>query len=1782
SAEDRNTLPTNIHDAYPLSQIQTGMLVEMLASSGRRSYHNINSFRIPDSKPFSADALRDAIRVVVGRHDILRTSMHLTGYGQPLQLVHSAVELPLTVHDLRGLDAGQVELATAEFADQQRADVFVPAVAPLVRANVHLESDDAWRLTFTQSHAITEGWSYNSMLMEILEAYRALRDGEELPAYEAPAARYADFIAAELASLESEEDRAYWLGVTDHHTPLTVPGTWGDRENPAERYRLPVPFTDLADDLRALAAQAGASLKTVLLAAHLKVMSALTTEDAFQTGLICHGRLEAPGAEKVLGMHLNTVPVPAVAGSAPTWVQLVEQTYAREIEIWGHRRYPLPAIQRDATSSQRLVSIMFEFIDFHHVDTEKIDARATLIEGTTEFELHVSGTAEAVNIIGATDTVSHANAELLAGMYRYVLEAMAADPQGDATGGALPPQTAERLIQAWNPAIGEPENVCVHEAFEARAAETPDAVAVVCEDSELTYRQVNERANRIAHHLISLGARPDSLVGVCLERGPELVPALLGVLKAGAAYLPLDPANPADRLGYILEDAAAELVITQSDLDSIPAGFPGTAILIDAHGDVIGGRPATNPGLGVTPDHLVYAIYTSGSTGRPKGVMLPHGALSNLVGSFAHLTGTWLATTSVSFDISNLELHLPLTTGGRVILAIREQIADPVALDHLVTTHRISHVQATPSGWRLLLAGGYHHPETTALVGGEELPASLAAELRPHTAQLLNVYGPTEATVWASSWSVPADPSPVLLGDPLANYSLHVLDRTGRPTPPGVPGELHIGGAGLARGYLGRPELTAERFIPDPYGTAGTRLYRTGDLARRNPDGSLEYLGRIDTQVKIRGYRIELGEIQAQLRGIPGLRDAVVIAREDIPGDKTLAAYLVVEDGVTVDPIALHAQLATTLPDYMVPSAFVVIDRIPLSISGKLDTRALPAPDRDAFSAGERVAPSTPAEQAMATAWADILGLDYERISVTDSFFDLGGDSIRAVRLAGALSEHGYQLEIRDIFVHRTIANLAANAVTGDDVRRFAAVEPFALIGEADRAALPEDVVDAYPLSQVQTGMLVEMLASGERGTYVNINSFRVPDGREFSLDALEAALRIVVQRHDILRTSMHLDGYGQPLQLVHASVELPVAVHDLRHLDPTQQREAEYAWAREERAGLLDMSIAPTLRVNVHLESDAAWRLTLTQSHAITEGWSLNALTMELLDVYRAIRDGHEQPAFEELTVRYADFIAAELSSLDSAEDQAFWKDITDQHAPLTLPDAWGSTSGQAEPLHAQAEFADLADRLRALATTAGASLKTVLLAAHLKVMSALTTETAFHTGLVTHGRLEAPGAERVLGMHLNTLPIAFRTGHSRTWLDLVRDTYTTETGIWGHRRHPLPAIQRTAGADRLITVLFDYLDFHHVDTDKIDTTGTIGGAVNEFALNTIAQNGHIHLTATTRTLTPENAAQLAAMYRTVLEAMATDPHGDATTSPLPAGEQAHLLATGTATQQPVPALAIDQFETQATTTPDATAIIFGEQTTTYRQLDDRANQIAHQLKTLGVTGPVGIHLERSTDLIAALLATWKSGAPYLPLDPKLPAERLTHILTDTNAKIVLTTTELAPTLPDTGAHLVLLDRMSTQPVTAPARAIHPLDTAYIIYTSGSTGTPKGVMAHHQGLANYLAFTTTTYATTPGGAPLFSPITFDLGIPNIFTPLVTGQPVHLLPHNLDTADLGATLAAGAPYSFIKLTPAHLELLTHQLTTDQAANLAGQIIAAGDTFTTDLANRWYQLTGHTG
>ncbi|MFC1444081.1 amino acid adenylation domain-containing protein [Streptacidiphilus sp. N1-10] len=1772
SEQDRALLPEGVTDAYPLAQVQLGMVVEMLANDGRNVYHNSTCFRILDDRPLEPAALQTAVDTVIARHEILRTSFALEGYSVPLQLVHAAesVRSVAGARDLAGLGAEETEQSLRAFMAEERSRLFDLDRPPLIRFTGHACDAGSWWLTLTECHAVLEGWSHHSVLMELVAVYRAVRDGLPVEQPEPAQVRYADFVAAELVSLESEQDRGYWQGKLGDHPVFELPAGWGDdpAQTPPGLHRAWVPYHDLEPRLRALASRAEVPVKSVLHAAHLKVMSQLTQEESFCTGLVTNARPEAVGAERVHGVYLNPLPFAFTRG-ARTWRELVRQVFDQEIEVWPHRRFPLGAMQREFSPAQRLVNVRFSYQNFRQVDQEIVDYAATIDDSPTEFPLGVSTRAGFMVITANRHVIGRAGVDRLGAMYRSVLEAMAEDVEGDATAVFLPGGERERVLSGWNESGVVVPETSVMELVGRWVVESPSVVAVECAGEAVTFAELDVAASRLAHRLVAAGVGRGSCVAVLLDRSVDLVVALLGVWRAGAGFVPMDPVLPGARVAGMVADAHVSVAVTS---EQHADRFDCTTVLVE---EDLSRFPDTAPVVELDLDAVAYTVFTSGSTGRPKGVQVSHRSLANhidwavreLVGSGS---GGAPVFSSVAFDLVVPNVWAPLAAGQRTWLWDGELTGLGAELS---AAGPFAFMKLTP-GHLEVLSGQLSDAEIGTLaprvvVAGEALPGALVERWRQilGSGAVLNEYGPTEATVGTCVFPLTEPVEGVVpIGRPLPNMTMRVLDAGLRPVPVGVAGELYVGGTGVAQGYAFRPAATAEKFLPDLYGAPGARMYRTGDLARWRSDGVVEFLGRIDDQVKIRGYRVELGEVRAALVAHPAVSDAAVI----VTLDQRLIGYVV----GTADGLA--EWLGATLPHYMVPSAFVSLAALPLTANGKLDRAALPDPD--STGADSYVAPRNATEAQIAAVWERVLGL--ERVGVEDNFFDLGGHSIKAIALVGALRAEGFQVGVGDVFQNRTVAALAATLGTGD-VETVSTVAPFSLLTVEDRAALPEGLTDALPLAQVQLGMLVEMLAGDGQNKYHNTSTFRIKDGRPFDADALRRAGQHVVKHHEMLRASFALEGYSVPLQLIHATADIPVAVHDLRGQNAEQQAVARRAHVAAERSELFDLSEAPLLRISALIEDDEAWWLSVSVCHPITEGWSHRSLLSEIVEGYLRIRGGGPLPTVEIPAVRYADFVAAELASLDSAEDRAYWSELLAGHARFELPAGWGDEGSERRAVTVRVPLTDLTASLQEVASRTGTSLKAVLHAAHLKVMSQLTREDSFCTGLVCSGRPEIVGAERVYGMYLNTVPFPYDRG-ARTWRELIRQVFDQEGTLWPHRRFPMPVMQREFGdGTRLLDVRFSYLDLQdaQAESEIVEADSGLGEGATEFGLAVAARGSGLLLTADPQVLCRAGVDRLGAMYRSVLEAMAGDVEGDATAVFLPGGERERVLSDWNESGLLVPETSVmELIDRRIVESPSVVAVASAAGTVTFAELDVRASRLAHRLVAAGV-GPgssVAVLLDRSVDLVVALLGVWRAGAGFVPMDPVLPGARVAGMVADARVSVAVTSAQYADRFACTA--VLVEEDLSRFPVTAPVVLVDLDAVAYTVFTSGSTGRPKGVQVSHRSLANHIDWAVRELVGAgSGGAPVFSSVAFDLVVPNVWAPLAAGQRAWLWDGEL--TGLGAELAAAGPFAFMKLTPGHLEVLSGQLSDAEIGALAPRVVVAGEALPGALVERWRQTLG---
>ncbi|HET9899274.1 MAG TPA: amino acid adenylation domain-containing protein [Streptosporangiaceae bacterium] len=1826
-ARQEHGIPRTPRDkALPLSFGQRGLWILDQLKPGAVDYLMAVPLRI--SGELDPAALRRALDAVVVRHEILRTRFTEAG-GEPVQVVDPPGGMKLTEVDLRGLAREQADRRLAGLTADDGLTPFDLAAEHPVRALLAHLSDTEHVLLLTLHHIASDGWSESVLLADLDACYAAEVSGDTARLAPLPC-QYADFAAWQRDEYQGAgfgKQLAYWRDKLAGLTPLDLPsdrprGPVRDAAGAVETFTVPAGLTSA---LTGIGRRYGATPFMVFLAVFQTLLCRYTGQHDIAVGTPVAGRDHAD-LQGLIGLFLTMVTLRTDLSGDPAFTEALARVRESALDAYAHQQVPFERVidevaPRRDPSRTPLFQVTFQLADETAAPLAGLHAvRETVGWSSAKFDLELLLTSQPDGSLTgsleyATTLFDAATARGIVAHYQRLLEGIAADPQARIGRLALLSDAErDRLIAGSGP--GEHFPVAADEslpaAFWAQADRTPGAVAVSCGGESLTYAELDARAEWLARRLRSAGAGPGTLVGVCLGRGIDLVAALLGVLAAGAGYVPLDPDLPAERLAYMIQDAGVRLVVGKAGLtlpaDGIeivpPDGEPDAAARPESDNSQFRTQQAL-PG----PHDVAYVLYTSGSTGRPKGVAVTHENVVRLLRSCqadfrfgSH--DVWALFHSYAFDLSVWEMWGALLYGGRIAVVPYATSRSPHDLMDLLIAEQVTVLTQTPSAFRGLtrviaeaepLAGDL--ALRAVVFGGEALdPADLKpwyTRLGDRCPEMVNMYGITETTVHVTYRPIrPAEadcPGRSPIGRPLRDLRMYLLDQHLNPVPAGVPGELYVSGPGLARGYLGRPDLTASRFGPDPYADVpGARMYRSGDLARLTSDGEVEFLGRLDDQVKIRGHRIELGEIKAALSSHPNVSGSLAIAhRGDGEPDARLIAYVTVAPGRELDATALRDHVSKMLPSYMVPAVFVTMDAFPITSNGKTDRAALPDPDAYLAASAVPVAlPRTPLEAAIAAAWAEALGIP--EVGVHDNFFALGGDSIRAIRVVGALRRDGVDLSVQETLVHQTISELARvaasarNATNAEEDR----AAPFTLLAKADRAILPPGLADAYPMAMVQAAMVYQMLADQDEHPYQNIMLFPMVDETPFDLAALRAAAALLADRHEILRTSFDLATFSEPLQLVHPAGTMKVGYDDLRGLAADTVAATIDMFTADARRTAFDISRPPLIRFHVYQTADERWTLGMVECHAVLDGWSQSSIITELTTSYRAIRDGREPAPAGGHTVRYADYIELERRSLKADADREFWRNRLIRFERVRLPETWAARPGEdSHHWQYQVPTADLEPGLRALAIEAGVPLKSVMFAAHAKVLATISGSRRFHSGLVSNGRLETHGGDLVRGMYLNTLPFGVAlTG--ATWTDLVRQVFAEEVAVWPHRRFPLPEMQRAwGGGAPLVEVAFTYLDFHVLDRSHIDSERFSDDSPNEFALDVWTFPGVLHVAGRPDRISRANGRRLADMYRAVLEAMATDPAGDAGAAVLTATGRSQLLALGSGPAAEQPDTCVHElFERQVARDPEAVALRCADGTAvSYSELNARANRLARQLRSLGVgeESRVGVLLRRGPDLVTALLAVLKAGAAYLPLDPAHPTRRLTTLLSDTGAKVVVTESALSDRLDEAAVTAVTLDRDARCDHYSGANLGHtagPDSLAYVIYTSGSTGTPKGVMIEHRNLVSYVCWCLRAYPPRGGsGAPLYSSVAFDLPVTSIYPALLSGQAVTLTEDD-GSAGIDAlitTLERGS-FGLLKLTPSHLALLNQTLSAEVVRTATGRLVAGGEELDREVVTTWAQ------
>ena len=1772
-------------------------------------------------------ALEQSLQEIIGRHEALRTNFIVID-GQATQIIHEEASWTISVADLTHLSNHEQEIAAKQLTQQKALQPFDLANESLIRATLIVLSETEHILCVCMHHIVSDGWSTGVFVQELTALYNAYIQGQPSPLTPLPI-QYADFAIWQREWLQGEvrqQQLNYWQNQLADAPALLESPT--DRPRPAvqtfrgahQRFAL---SAELTSQLRQLSQEQGVTLFMTLLTAFNTLLYRYTGQEDILVGSPIANRNQSE-LEGLIGFFVNTLVLRTHLDGDPTFSELLSQVQKMATEAYTHQDLPFEMLvealkpERDLSYTP-LCQVMFGIEDnpLSSIELTGLTVKPLRIEWeSAKFDLTLSMENTASGMVAVweynTDLFDSSTIERMANHWVILLEGIVANPQARISQLPLLSEVEQqKLLIDWNNTkVDYPQEKCIHQLFEQQVEQTPNAIAVVFENQQLTYRELNGRANQLAHHLRSLGVAPETLVGLCVERSLEMIVGILGILKAGGAYVPLDPKYPKERFTYIFEDTQLRILLTQERLLIQLPDLVGQVICLDKDWSVISEQITTNPVTAVQPNNLSYIIYTSGSTGQPKGVMIEHRSVVNFTLAAVKEYGCTsndkiLQFGSISFDVSVEEIFTCLLVGATLVLRTEEMLLSSEEFWQRCQEWQLTILSLTTAYWHQLVSELSPQDPRIPLSLRKMIIGGEAAQLEkvklwqnsvahfPNPPQLYNGYGPTEGTVLTTLYPFDSAATDVLIGRPLSNVQVYILDSHLKPVPVGVPGELYIGGAGLARGYLNRPDLTNEKFIPNPFDQS-KRLYKSGDKARYLPDGNIEYLGRIDNQVKIRGFRIELGEIEALLGQHRDIQEYCVIVREDTPGDKRLVAYIVPQQGQTPTINQLRQFLKAKLPEYMVPNAFVVLESLPLTPNGKIDRRALPQPDLSKLT-DQYLAPRTPTEEILAQIWSQVLKV--ELVGINDNFFSLGGHSLLATQLVSRIrNTFKVELPLRQLFATATIAELA-QAIEQLQQQNLEHTAP---------AILPRTEDTPLPLSYAQQRLWFLEQFQPNSALYNIPMTLRLVGG--LNQTALEQSLQTIIQRHEALRTNF-VTVDGEPTQIIQTATNWNLSVTDLTHLSTTEQEITAQELATQQAIHSFDLANEPLIKATLVVLNDTEYLLVLCIHHIVSDGWSMGVFVQELASLYDAYSQGLSS-SLSPLPLQYADFAVWQRQWLQAEVLQSqlsYWQQqLADAPTLLSLPTDRPRPAAQSfEGAILEFELSlELTQKLTKLSREQGVTLFMTLLAAFNTLLYRYTEQSDILVGtpIANRNRSEIEG---LIGFFVNTLVLRADLSGDPSFSGLLSRVRDVAMEAYSHQDLPFEMLVEALQPERdlshspLFQVMFI---LQNTPVSEVELTGLtvtpvkVQRDIAPFDLTLGMENTTEGLVGVfeynTDLFDASTIERMMGHFVTLLEGIVAHPPEKISHLPLLTPcEQKQILFewNNTDTDYPASLCIHNFFEKQVQLTPNAVAVEFENQQLTYQQLNIQANQLAHYLQSLGVKPEVfvGIYLERSLFMIVALLAIQKAGGAYVPLDPDYPLQRLAYICEDSKIELLLTQEKLLNTLPIASVKVIVLDteseKLTTQPPENPVSQVQPQNLCCLLYTSGSTGIPKGVMLTHAALVNHSSAISQVFSLTPADRVLqFASLGFDVAAEEIFPTWLTGGTVVLRP-----AQMFPDLARFAEFiehqhlSVLNITPAYWHEWTvavskGEATVPQSLHL---VAVGGDTVLPETVMMWKKLVG---
>lgn len=1740
--------------------------------------------------PLNVDLLGDCVRRIVARHESLRTVFRETN-GSAEQWILSEPHLDFSISDCPACALGP-ESAVGDFA-REPLDV---SAGPLLRVRVLRESagsETNW-LLLSLHHLIADGWSFAVFMHELATIYNSLCTGRQPRLPDLPL-QYRDYAAWQRDWLQGErleEHLRYWREQLSGLPALSLPTDY-PRPSVSRHKGASIEMEwepELTARLTHLAEGENTTPFMLLLAGFQLALARYSGQLEFIVGTDVANR-NREETERLIGFFVNQLPLRARIDpslSFGDWLAITRQSC---LEAYEHQDLPFDRLVEElAPERDPGTTPLFQV----KLTTRNLPRLSWSLDGVRVRLLHMASDTSKTDLnveFSVEGERFRIKAEFDTDLFRKETVCRWLDGWKDLLGRArsssrlweliAPGEKERQLIEAWNP---DPCALLAHDILDLIASQCQqgrDRTAVVEQGgSHVTYGQLWRRAGALAARLVSLGVGVDNRVGIALERDATLIIAMLGVWRAGAAYVPLDRSQPQARLRWMIEDSGIGVLIGVAER---PDWLPAHVKYIDAReSDSVQAPPAVPP----WKDRLAYVLYTSGSTGTPKAVAVSHAGVASLTAAVArrpgpHYDDTVLAITSVWFDISVHEIFGALAAGSRIVVAERATLSDGNAQRLLWQREQVTWVQATPSTWQLLEAVG-GASGARRLSTGEALTAELARKLIARATEVWNLYGPTEATIWSTMYQLSAyeEGAAPPIGRPLANSLAYALNSRGDLAGVGAPGELYLGGGGLARGYLNRPALTAEHFLPDPFsGRPGERLYRTGDRVRWGADGLLEFLGRIDNQVKLRGHRIELGEIEAALERQPGVTQAAVVVQSRGSDDKRLVAFVTGLPGLEAS--RLRSQIAEQLPDYMLPSAIVAIDRLPVSINGKLDRKTLALKLVEDQQTSSLESTLTPVEEIIAGIWAHVLGVS--RVNLRNNFFELGGHSLLANKVMSQVGcAFNLEAPLRLIFDFPTVGRLAREV----DRLRTAGHVRLPLLRERDETAGP------HPLSFGQERLLF-LHRLDPTAAYNMSGALRLVG--PLDVDALHWALSEIARRHEVLRARF-LQESGEPYAQIADPEPVPLPVIEVGDAFD----DLAYAVAQDEAERPFDLSHGPPWRALLIRGHSELHLLVSTMHHIVSDGWSVEVLRAELSALYES-RVQRRQPSLPTLPIQYSDYARSQREWAKSglSEHLAYWTKQLEDLTPLALPldHPLPAVRTHRGASHSFRLDESVTASLRELCRQQGITLFMALLSAFYLVLARYCGQRDLVVGSPVANRTSAE-TEGLMGFFVNTLLLRARIRDHETVAEFLRQV--RETVLAAYNRQELPfdllvkdlAPNREPDANPFLQAVFSLNNLRpsQPSMDGLQFQSWLPAVHSvKFDLSLAVTEHERDLTASfeyaTELFEASTVERLAASFELVLNALVTTPEKLVVeVDCLIPFERELMVQAWNDTQRDFGMdQSVEQLFTQcACRQPDTVAVICGDRYLSYGELNRRAIGIAQRLKSLGIDPEscVAVFADRSPELIVALLGVWKAGGAYLPLEPEAPVERLRFMLADSQACAVVCQQDLLDRLPAGGLPVLSLEEdlhWPTGQTDVRSPSIDAANLAYLIYTSGSTGKPKAVAITHGGLMNYVRWAMDSYPCDQGrAAVVHSSISFDLTVTSLYPSLLSGRGIDLAGSSYGVEELAACLRRSPFSNILKITPSHLHLLNS--TVDATPALACSFVIGGEALDYESLSKWRGLT----